>query len=135
MAQLPPKVPSMTHNLPHFSLQNMSNDHNLSTNNILTSNPSWNNIDQFLNFSSVRRGSHQRSTSDSLAFLDPPMVEECRRASIAPNGSVMLNTSTDNIGFDDDEQFVSMFTDEVGPTMLSVLVLSITAWMIMMYRN
>ncbi|XP_075480996.1 basic leucine zipper 34-like [Primulina tabacum] len=121
MAQLPPKVPSMTQNWPHFSLQNMSSDQNLSTNNILTSNPSW-NIDEFLNFSSVRRGSHRRSTSDSLAFLDPPMVEECRRASIAPNGSVMLiNTSTDNIGFerfdDDHEQFVSMFTDEVGPTM------------------
>ncbi|XP_073157286.1 basic leucine zipper 34-like [Henckelia pumila] len=130
MAQLPPKVPSMTQNWPHFPPQNMSNDHNLSTNNILmTSNPSWNNMDEFLNFSSLRRGSHRRSASDSVAFLDPPMVEECRRASIAPNGSMMINGTTSGGGggigceeeFErfDDEQFMSMFTDEVGPTMSS----------------
>lgn len=121
MAQLPPKVPSMTQTWPQFSPQDMPSDHNLSTNNVITSNPSW-NIDEFLNFSSVRRGSHRRSSSDSVALLDPPMVEERRRASIEPNGSIMIDTSTDNIGCDeferfDDEQLMSMFTDDVGPTM------------------
>ncbi|XP_073061082.1 basic leucine zipper 34 [Primulina eburnea] len=120
MAQLPPKVPSMTQNWPQFSPQSMSNDHNLSINN-LTSNPSW-NIDEFLNYSSVRRGSHRRSASDSVAFLDPPIVEECwRQSSIVPNGSILINTN-DDMGCDeferfDDEQFMSMFTDEAGPTM------------------
>ncbi|KZV46388.1 hypothetical protein F511_23229 [Dorcoceras hygrometricum] len=106
MAQLPPKVPSMTQNWPHFSPQNMANDH---------PSPPW-NIDEFLNFSSVRRGSHRRSASDSIAFLDPPMVEECRRASAGPNGSIGGNIGCDELERFDDEQFMSMFTDDVGPT-------------------
>ncbi|KAM0974620.1 hypothetical protein ACFX2C_017782 [Malus domestica] len=33
-------------------------------------------VDEFLDFSSVRRGSHRRSVSDSTTFLDAPMQKE-----------------------------------------------------------
>lgn len=78
-------------------------------------NPSW--VDEFLDFSSSKRGTHQRSMSDSVAFLDIPMVEECRRSSIpGSNGG-------DGGVFEkfDDEQLMSMFTDDIvasgGPNM------------------
>lgn len=62
--------------------------------------PSW--VDEFLDFSSARRGSHRRSASDSIAFLEAPvsLAEECRNSS----------------GFDrlDDEQLMSMFSDEIS---------------------
>ncbi|CAK9148419.1 unnamed protein product [Ilex paraguariensis] len=112
MAQLPPKVPNnMTPNwqVSHQRLPSMeclaTNTNNL--------NSSW--VDEFLDFSSGKRGSHRRSVSDSIAFLEAPMVEECRRPS--EQGSEATNE------FDrfDDEQFMSMFTDDiamsVGPTL------------------
>ncbi|PIN07414.1 hypothetical protein CDL12_20025 [Handroanthus impetiginosus] len=116
MAQLPPKVPSMTQNWPDFSRQKMEG---LPINH----NPSW--VDEFLDFSSARRGSHRRSMSDSIAFLEASMVEECRRSSImlpgAGEGSHRNNNNNNNGDFErfDDEQLMSMFTDDVmvGPTM------------------
>lgn len=62
--------------------------------------PSW--IDEFLDFSSARRGTHRRSASDSIAFLETPFLEEeCRSG---------------GIGFDrlDDDQLISMFSDGVA---------------------
>ncbi|RRT56427.1 hypothetical protein B296_00018242 [Ensete ventricosum] len=58
------------------------------------SQPSW--VDEFLDFSAARRSHHRRSASDSVAFLEAPLVDE---------GS----------GFDrlDDDQLLSMFSDEV----------------------
>ncbi|KAG8386830.1 hypothetical protein BUALT_Bualt03G0189900 [Buddleja alternifolia] len=123
MAQLPPKAPSMTPNWPdHFSHQRM--DQSLAINS-----PSW--VDEFLDFSSssssTRRGSHKRSVSDSIAFLEARMVEECGRSSynlgILPGGE--NNNNNINAGHDheferfDDDQLISMFTDDVGmgPTM------------------
>ncbi|KAI3457164.1 hypothetical protein Pfo_013827 [Paulownia fortunei] len=116
MAQLPPKVPSMTQNWPDFSHQKMES---LAINH----HPSW--VDEFLDFSSARRGSHRRSMSDSIAFLEAPMVEECRRSSFIPGGGDGNNNNNNNSSsagdFErfDDEQLMSMFTDDVavGPTM------------------
>ncbi|KAL0443907.1 UNVERIFIED_CONTAM: Basic leucine zipper 34 [Sesamum latifolium] len=128
MAHLPPKVPTMTHNWPHdFSHQKIEglgiiNNHNPHP-------PSW--VDEFLDFSSARRGSHRRSMSDSVAFLEPPMVEECRRSSaiMIPNhdddGIVVVDRGGGNHhhggggghhDFDrfDDDQLMSMFNDDLA---------------------
>ncbi|CAA7060659.1 unnamed protein product [Microthlaspi erraticum] len=58
-------------------------------------NPSW--MDEFLDFSATRRGTHRRSISDSIAFLEAP------------------SSGVGNHHFDrfDDEQFMSMFNDDV----------------------
>ncbi|KAK2369341.1 Basic-leucine zipper (bZIP) transcription factor family protein [Trifolium repens] len=66
--------------------------------------PSW--IDEFLDFSSVRRGAHRRSASDSIAFLETSFLEEdCRSGGGGGGGD-----------FDrlDDDQFISMFSDNVA---------------------
>ncbi|KAM1573553.1 hypothetical protein FF2_042926 [Malus domestica] len=86
-------------------------------------NPCW--VAEFLDFSSVRRGSHWRSVSDSTTFLEAPMQEECL-VSAAPPGSHSHSHANNNHKFDrfDDEQFMSMFTTDeifaaattVGPT-------------------
>ncbi|CAN1352222.1 Basic leucine zipper 34 [Linum perenne] len=52
--------------------------------------PSW--VDEFLDFSSARRGTHRRSASDSITFLESPLM-----------------TQHDFDKFDD-EQFMSMFS-------------------------
>ncbi|KAL0399770.1 UNVERIFIED_CONTAM: Basic leucine zipper 34 [Sesamum radiatum] len=126
MAHLPPKVPSMTPNWPDFSHQKIEGLG-------IINPPSW--VDEFLDFSSARRGSHRRSMSDSVAFLEPPMVEECRRSSaiMIPNhhdGIVVVNRGGSNHhghhdggggggghhDFDrfDDDQLMSMFTDDLA---------------------
>ncbi|KAE9616908.1 hypothetical protein Lal_00034264 [Lupinus albus] len=106
MAQLPPRVPNMSPSWPEFSShQNMSSltsmplnaansnhqHHSQQQNN----NTSW--VDEFLDFSSARRGAHRRSVSDSITFLEAPKVD-------------------DHNEFErfDDEQFLSMFNDEVS---------------------
>lgn len=102
MAQLPPKAPTMTQNWPDFPHQKTPME--------APNAPSW--VDDFLDFSSTRRGSHRRSISDSIAFLEPPMVEECRRSNVNMNGGEFERF--------DDEQLMSMFTDDVamgGPTL------------------
>ncbi|KAG6407077.1 hypothetical protein SASPL_130059 [Salvia splendens] len=104
MAQLPPKVPTITSNWGDFSprqkMEGLSINH---PNN----NPIW--LDEFLDFSPARRGSHKRSMSDSIAFLDAPMAEECRRSNSSALGAD---------GFEglDDDQLMSMFDDGVGGT-------------------
>ncbi|KAI9184772.1 hypothetical protein LWI28_000943 [Acer negundo] len=137
MAQLPPKVPNMTHNwaaFPHQRIPSMPNfipnSHSsaVSTTNIVSNNhhhhqPSW--VDEFLDFSSTRRVAHRRSASaDSIAFLDPPLVEEdqCRNSSSNNNNNInnggALNMAEANC-FDrlDDEQLMSMFSDDVSMTL------------------
>ncbi|XP_040990000.1 basic leucine zipper 61-like [Juglans microcarpa x Juglans regia] len=113
MAQLPPKIPSMTQNWHSSSHQrmpiNMSNfvptNNNTSTSMPTAQQqqqPTW--VDEFLDFSSARRGAHRRSMSDSIAFLEtaPFIGVECR------------NNGTSG-GFErlDDDQLMSMFSDEV----------------------
>ncbi|KAL4619891.1 hypothetical protein ACB092_06G113700 [Castanea dentata] len=117
MAQLPPKVPSMTqnwHSSPHQRMPIIANfiptNHNTNNNtqhHQQQQHPTW--IDEFLDFSSARRGSHRRSVSDSIAFLEAPFIEECRNSSTA----VVMHG---NNGFDrlDDEQLMSMFSDDLS---------------------
>lgn len=116
MAQLPPKVPTMTQNWADFPHQRMSSLENLPP-PTAQNHLSW--IDEFHDFSTAKRGSHRRSISDSIAFIEPPMVEECRRSS-ALMGS-RAGGGHHNMEFDrfDDEQLMSMFADEiaVGPAM------------------
>lgn len=102
MAQLPPKVP-MTQNWQSFPYQMMSMP------STAAQPPNW--VDEFLDFSSVRRNSHRRSVSDPIAFIESNFIDECRNS----NGNNSLMPSSNNIGFDrlDDEQFSSMFPDDV----------------------
>nr|AIC64082.1 bZIP [Gentiana rigescens] len=111
MAQLPPRVPNIAANwLEEFSPQKKSTMEtaiNTSTSNI----PSW--VDEFLDFSTAKRGSHRRSMSDSVAFLEIPMVEECRRSSIPGGGR--SNCVFGKLDDDDDEQLImSMFTGDIN---------------------
>ncbi|CAM8941360.1 unnamed protein product [Rhodiola kirilowii] len=82
MAKLPPKIP----NWPDFSNQKF-----ISPYAATESNASW--VDEFLDFSSARRGNHRRSISDSIACFESssePVLElECgkgrrQRASTSP---------------------------------------------------
>lgn len=117
MAQLPPKIPTMTQNwpsFPHQKLPSIANFIPTSTSSTIPSTPPphhshhhqqppcW--VDEFLDFASARRGNHRRSASDSIAFLESPLVEECR------------NSGTN--GFDrlDDDQLMSMFSDDMSVT-------------------
>ncbi|EEF37273.1 basic leucine zipper 61 [Ricinus communis] len=129
MAQLPPKIPNMQPTWPEFShhqkLPSMGiiapSNNNAAASTAAaaattTQNPSW--VDEFLDFSSARRGTHRRSVSDSIAFLEAPLIEECRAIG-APHhhhhhhhGSGH-NSSSDFDKFDD-EQFMSMFNDDIS---------------------
>ncbi|KAJ4896122.1 Basic leucine zipper 61 [Raphanus sativus] len=102
MAQLPPKIPTMTTTTtphwPDFSSQKLPSIAATAAATAATAgqqNPTW--MDEFLDFSSTRRGTHRRSISDSIAFLEAP------------------SSGVGNHHFDrfDDEQFMSMFNDDV----------------------
>lgn len=138
MAQLPPKIPStIPQNWPYFPQQRvssssstMSNITSTTTTTATTQNntpdhqpsppsqqlPSW--IDEFLDFSSVRRGAHRRSASDSIAFLETSFLEEDCRSGGGGGG-----------GFDrlDDDQLISMFSDNVAGVSFPPLPLSSTS--------
>ncbi|KAL3017254.1 hypothetical protein AAZX31_06G266600 [Glycine max] len=84
MAQLPPKIPNMTPNWPDFSSphQKMPSLKTMSPNQ----NPSW--VDEFLEFSAARRGAHRRSVSDSITFLEAPLLDHhhCKGGSVGVGG-------------------------------------------------
>ncbi|GMJ10151.1 hypothetical protein like AT3G58120 [Hibiscus trionum] len=84
--------------------------------------PSW--MDEFLDFSSVRRGTHRRSISDSIAFLEQPFVEEECRESNNNNNNVMMMTETNVFNRLDDEQLMSMFSDDVAVTLAAAPTVS-----------
>ncbi|KAI6690345.1 hypothetical protein NL676_027173 [Syzygium grande] len=69
--------------------------------------PSW--VDEFLEFSSTRRGAHRRSASDSIAFLEA--------------GEYRNTVRHGGYGFDrlDDEQLVSMFSEDGSMTVTVAL--------------
>ncbi|XP_020229493.1 basic leucine zipper 34 [Cajanus cajan] len=97
MAQLPPKIPNMSPSWPDLKMPlppplNTTNYHQHNN-----QNPSW--VDEFLDFSSARRGAHRRSVSDSI--MDSPV--KCH------------DDNNNENAFDkfDDEQLMSMFSDEV----------------------
>lgn len=106
MAQLPPKIPNMAPTWPDFSSihQKMPSLKTMSSNQ----NPSW--VDEFLDFSAARRGTHRRSVSDSITFLEAPLLDHhpCKGGSNGGGG--------DDNEFErfDDEQFMSMFSDEAS---------------------
>ncbi|KAG5224744.1 bZIP transcription factor family protein [Salix suchowensis] len=126
MAQLPPKIPNVTPSWPDFSHKKLPvigimetsppHDGNIITAAAATStivtNPSW--VDEFLDFSLTRRGTHRRSVSDSIAFLEeaPTMIEKCRGTG-APGIGSGQNSSSDFDKFDD-EQLMSMFNDDIS---------------------
>ncbi|XVF78686.1 hypothetical protein PTKIN_Ptkin14bG0155300 [Pterospermum kingtungense] len=115
MAQLPPKIPNMTQNWPSFPHQKMPTMTNfISTNTTTTTTMNGSNnqaswVDEFLDFSSARRGAHRRSISDSIAFLEQPLVEECRESNAMMTGTNVFDRL-------DDEQLMSMFSDDVAVT-------------------
>ncbi|KAM0938610.1 putative transcription factor bZIP family [Dioscorea sansibarensis] len=97
MAHLPPKVPNNT--MTNQSVMSSASfDAPMTTAGAQTC---W--VDEFLDFTSVKRSAHRRSVSDSVAFLE---------------ADPMLNT-TDACGsvheFDklDDDQLISMFSDDM----------------------
>ncbi|KAJ6297387.1 hypothetical protein OIU78_023014 [Salix suchowensis] len=126
MAQLPPKIPNVTPSWPDFSHKKLPvigimetsppHDGNIITAAAATStivtNPSW--VDEFLDFSLTRRGTHRRSVSDSIAFLEeaPTMIEKCRGTG-APGIGSGQSSSSDFDKFDD-EQLMSMFNDDIS---------------------
>ncbi|KAJ4906611.1 Basic leucine zipper 34 [Raphanus sativus] len=96
MAQLPPKIPNMTPpHWPNFSSQKLPHFSTAAASSAVQ-NPSW--VDEFLDFSACRRGNHRRSISDSIAFLEAPIVTS--------------HIEEHNFDKFDDEQFMSMFTDD-----------------------
>lgn len=129
MAQLPPKVPNSTPSWPDFSHQKFppmgvmgAPPHNANSTattaaTATSQNPSW--VDEFLDFSSTRRGTHRRSMSDSIAFLEAPsLLEECRgtAAPVGLGSGAGHNNGSDFDKFDDD-QFMSMFNDDISNAM------------------
>ncbi|KAF7833940.1 basic leucine zipper 61-like [Senna tora] len=130
MAQLPPKIPNMTPNWSDFSNShhhmvpsaaslspNVAGTATTATTTTANSqhdqnqnqNPSW--VDEFLDFSAARRGAHRRSVSDSIAFLEMPILDECG----VNSGNMRPRLGAEN-EFDrfDDEQLMSMFGDEMS---------------------
>ncbi|KAL8144092.1 hypothetical protein V2J09_017124 [Rumex salicifolius] len=98
MAQLPPRVPNWP---PAFPPHNRMPS--LTTNSQFPPPhpPSW--VDEFLDFTSARRGNHRRSVSDSIAFLEAPLLDECVRGTSAAAAFDKL----------DDDQLLSMFSDDI----------------------
>lgn len=70
--------------------------------------PSW--MDDFIDFASVKRNSHRRSSSDPIEFVETPFTNESRGSN--RNDSLIPSSNTN--GFDrlDDEQLSSMFSDD-----------------------
>ncbi|XP_016188168.1 basic leucine zipper 61-like [Arachis ipaensis] len=116
MAQLPPKIPNMaSNNWPEFSsnqnhhhqkmpsLTSISTNTNRAQNQQQQQNPSW--VDEFLDFSSARRGAHRRSMSDSIFVESPRHINNS-----SSNGD---GGGEDEFERFDDYQFMNMFSDEV----------------------
>lgn len=112
MAQLPPKIPTPSwSNFSHHKVPSMSNLTPSSTTTTTShhhhNQSSW--VDEFLDFSAAKRNAHRRSASDSITFLETPIIEECHSSSTA------LRSEKNEFDRLDDEQLMSMFSDEVPP--------------------
>lgn len=98
MAQLPPKSPAMAQKWPSFTYQMMPTP--------VSQPPSW--MDDFVDYSSAKRGSHRRSASDPVAFVETPFAnDQCGDS----------NGSFERL---DDEQLCSMFSDDFTPNFQSM---------------
>ncbi|CAL4941486.1 unnamed protein product [Urochloa decumbens] len=108
MAQLPPKIPTMAPApWPEFGAGHHRRQCSPSAMGMFLAapthpqQPSW--VDEFLDFSAAKRGVHRRTTSDDyVAFLEP--------------------AGPDDGNFDhlDDDQLLSMFSDDLPPQQLAV---------------
>jgi cyclic AMP-dependent transcription factor ATF-4 len=124
MAQLPPKIPTMAPAWPefggghHHSAHARHHHHQRSpsmgaflaapmpplppaaaaSNGAQQQQPSW--VDEFLDFSAVKRGAHRRTVSDSVAFLD-----DSSNADVGAHEFDRL----------DDDQLMFMFSDHLAP--------------------
>ncbi|KAJ6298315.1 hypothetical protein OIU76_019463 [Salix suchowensis] len=122
MAQLPPKIPTVTQNWPSFSHQTVSNYFSTAAATMENHQPCW--VDEFLDFTSSRRGAHRRSISDSITFIEttnmPSLVEDqCHdnnSSSCNNNHSSSNALIPANLGFDklDDDQLMSMFSHDMS---------------------
>nr|XP_010925682.1 basic leucine zipper 61 [Elaeis guineensis] len=113
MAQLPPKIPNLSTNWPNFGYQKSPSMGTIFVPAAAPSHaaqPSW--VDEFLDFSTAKRGAHRRSASDSVTFLEPPA-----------DGSIDDGRAHE---FDrlDDDQLLSMFSDDVPPFSVAVAPVS-----------
>ncbi|KAK9688826.1 hypothetical protein RND81_09G013700 [Saponaria officinalis] len=119
MAQLPPKVPHQNWPPafpPHQRMPPLTAAPPPPPPSQSSAPASW--VDEFLDFTSVRRGTHRRSMSDSIAFLEAPLVEHCRNSLHGGGGG----SGGGGGGFDrlDDEQLMSMFSDDFSGGMKGV---------------
>ncbi|KAK8948600.1 Transcription factor VIP1 [Platanthera zijinensis] len=131
MAKLPPKFPtnmtptipstwpSFPHNHHHHHQHNLPRPPSMpSLSPESASHPSW--IDDFFDFSSAKRGAHRRTVSDSITFYESAAVASSdgsdathARDPSAPGGPpASSSTEFDRL---DDEQLMSMFSDDVTP--------------------
>ncbi|KAJ0960865.1 hypothetical protein J5N97_001250 [Dioscorea zingiberensis] len=94
MAHLPPKVPNNTMSTHHRVSSAASLDAPAAT-SVVAIQPSW--VDEFLDFTSVKRSTHRRSVSDSVTFLEAQMI--C-------NGMQEFDRL-------DEDQLMSLFSDDM----------------------
>uniref|UniRef100_A0A1D1YKZ3 Transcription factor RF2a n=1 Tax=Anthurium amnicola TaxID=1678845 RepID=A0A1D1YKZ3_9ARAE len=125
MAQLPPKIPNVSPNWPGFAHQRTTSSSmgtffpTAATNTSASPHPSW--VDEFLDFSAAKRGAHRRSASDSITFLEAPMIAAVEEACHRNGGAGVVVGVGDADGvqeFDrlDDDQLMSMFSDDIPPS-------------------
>ncbi|KAJ0986004.1 hypothetical protein J5N97_004360 [Dioscorea zingiberensis] len=94
MAHLPPKVPNNTMSTHHRVSSAASFDAPAAT-SVVAIQPSW--VDEFLDFTSVKRSTHRRSVSDSVTFLEAQMIG---------NGMHQFDRL-------DEDQLMSLFSDDM----------------------
>ncbi|XP_076906328.1 basic leucine zipper 34-like [Bidens hawaiensis] len=113
MANLPPKVPQNWPENFNNHPKPPSTDHLPPPSTTQMDPNSW--VDEFLDFSSTKRGTHRRSVSDSAAFLEIPMMadDNNNRKSSAPGSRTASGGGAEFDRFDE-EQFMSMFIDDEG---------------------
>ncbi|GLT55678.1 hypothetical protein SLA2020_287780 [Shorea laevis] len=129
MAQLPPKVPQNWPSFPHqqnpmtspnFMNFNTSPPPSLATVNGASTNhttSSW--VDEFLDFSSHRRGAAADLLETPSPFSTRHWPKDAPRDSPSSDNSKGILPSEPNIGFDrlDDYQLMSTFSDDISPSL------------------
>lgn len=114
MAQLPPKIPHAVLCVNDFSAssqQKMPSVASFSL-DVAASNkdPFW--ADEFHDFSSARRQAHRRSVSDSITFVEAPvLLDDCHVNSRNVRPRFEAENEFDRF---DDEKFMSMFNNDLS---------------------
>ncbi|XP_021732949.1 basic leucine zipper 34-like [Chenopodium quinoa] len=124
MAQLPPKVPNIipqnsSHQQPQQQWQEFKRPHNQpqqqQEQQEAGQNPPW--VDEFMQFSAVKRGTHRRTVSESsVAFVEAGAVPFLNGPFRPPETLTGRSKTNNDEEFDkfDDDQFMSMFSNELG---------------------